>query len=273
MKGLEPLRLSAPDPKSGTATNYATSAGFINFAVSFPYHGKRCKTTKMRLQIQQTQDGSHTLYWPERDEHYHSVHGAVQEARKVYIQTALIPAMEACSATGGSTVRVFEMGFGTALNACLTMQQAMMRKMKVEYTVIEAFPLPEDIWSRLNHPALLGIEDTVFQAMHRQAFDARGYEISPFFTLAKIKGDLQTAVLPDSRFNAVYYDAFAPSVQPELWQADIFVKIRRSCALPCFLSSYCAQGQFRRNLKAAGFTVERLPGPEGKREITRGTVL
>lgn len=227
----------------------------------------------MSLEIQQTQDGSHTLYWKERNEHYHSVHGSVQEARKVYIETALVSAIETCSSAGIDKVQVFEMGFGTALNACLTMQESGQRKTKVEYTAIEAFPLPEEIWRQLNYPQQLGLDSALFETLHRQAFDALPHEITPFFTLTKIKGEMQTAVLPQNFFHAIYYDAFAPSVQPELWQPEIFVKLRQAAAQPCFLSSYCAQGQFRRNLMAAGFAVERLPGPEGKREITRGSVL
>lgn len=226
----------------------------------------------MSLQIQQTQDGSHTIYWPEKNEHYHSVHGSIQEAQKVYIEAALMPAMDACRSAGIDTVRVFEMGFGTALNACLAMQQAEERGMKVEYTAIEAFPLPEEIWRNLNYPQALNMERQRFEAFHRQAFDAAEHALSPFFSLTKIQAEIQTAVLPKNRFHAVFYDAFAPSVQPELWTFEIFEKIHSSCASPCFLSSYCAQGQFRRNLRAAGFNIERLPGPEGKREITRGTV-
>lgn len=227
----------------------------------------------MSLQIQQTDDGSHTIYWPERNEHYHSIHGSVQEARKVYVEAALMPAVEACKSAGIDTVQVFEMGFGTALNACLTMRYADEHRIKVSYTAIEAFPLPEKIWKLLNYPQVLAIDSLLFGKMHRQALDARQYEISSFFSLTKIKGEIQTAVLPENRFDAVYYDAFAPTVQPELWQPDIFVKIRRACSSPCFLSSYCAQGQFRRNLQAAGFQTERLPGPEGKREITRARLL
>ncbi|MCM1169378.1 MAG: tRNA (5-methylaminomethyl-2-thiouridine)(34)-methyltransferase MnmD [Bacteroides sp.] len=227
----------------------------------------------MSLEIQQTRDGSHTLYWPEKDEHYHSVHGSVQEARKVYIETALLPAIEACSESHTEPVRVFEMGFGTALNACLTLQEAEKRSLRVEYTAIEAFPLPEDIWHQLNYPRLLGVDPVLFERLHAQAFDGEAHPVTPCFSLVKIKGDMQEAGLPQGRYHAVYYDAFAPSVQPELWQPEIFVKLRRSAAVPCFLSSYCAQGQFRRNLQAAGFTVERLPGPEGKREITRAGIL
>lgn len=224
----------------------------------------------MSLEIQQTQDGSHTLYWAEKNEHYHSVHGSVQEARKVYVETALLPAIQACIAAKKDKVRVFEMGFGTALDACLTMQEANRQKIKIEYTAIEAYPLSEEIWRQLNHPQILGMDSACFESMHAQPFDGLLHEITPFFSLAKIKGDMQTAALPQNHFDAVYYDAFAPSVQPELWQAEIFVKIRQACTSPCFLSSYCAQGQFRRNLKAAGFHVERLPGPAGKREITLG---
>lgn len=225
----------------------------------------------MSLQIQQTDDGSHTLYWPEKNEHYHSTHGSVQEAQKVYIESALVPAMEVCGKS--EVVRVFEMGFGTALNACLTMREADKRRIKVEYTAIEAFPLSEGVWSKLNYPQALEIEKEVFEAFHLQPFDTREHLLSPFFSLTKIHGEIQKVVLPQARFNAIFYDAFAPSVQPELWTPEIFEKLRSSCAAPCFLSTYCAQGQFRRNLQAAGFTVERLSGPAGKREITRGTVI
>lgn len=234
---------------------------------------RKDKERMTNLQIQQTDDGSHTLYWPEKNEHYHSVHGSVQEARKVYVETALVPAMDACMSAGTDTVQVFEMGLGTALNACLTLQEAEKRHMKVAYTAIEAFPLPEDVWRRLNYPQALGIESRVFEAFHRQAFDAREHALSPYFSLTKIQAEMQAAVLPGKRFHAVYYDAFAPSVQPELWEPGIFVKLRQACTTPCFLGTYCAQGRFRRNLRSAGFAVESLPGPKGKREITRGIVL
>lgn len=227
------------------------------------------KIQKMSLQIQETQDGSHTLYWIEKNEHYHSVHGSVQEAKKVYLETAFEKAVEMLASSGISPIRIFEMGFGTGLNALLSLKEAEKRRIPVEYTAIEAYPLSEEIWQRLNHPELCDAAEH-FKQLHLCAFDEKPHEISPFFRLMKIKGDLRQIVLPAKRFHAIYFDAFAPSVQPELWEEAVFAKLSRAAASPCVLSSYCAQGQFRRHLKAVGFAVERLPGPAGKREITRG---
>lgn len=224
----------------------------------------------MNLQLQETEDGSHTLFLPEKNEHYHSTHGSIQEARVVYIQAALQRAFQ-CFRNGIIPgIQVLEMGFGTGLNAFLTALEAERNQIPVEYTAIEAYPLEKGIWEQLNYARCLGRPQEEFSQLHLQAFDGKKHCLSPWFSLAKIHGLIQDTHLPDSRFHAIYYDAFAPSVQPELWTLPIFKKLREAAASPGFLSTYCAQGQFKRNLREAGFAVVGLPGPAGKREITLG---
>lgn len=227
----------------------------------------------MGIQIQITEDGSHTLFWEEKNEHYHSVHGSLQEARKVYLETALFPAIRAFREGAVPCVRVFEMGFGTGLNALLTLLEAKNQEIPIEYVAVEAYPLDERIWTGLNYPQRLGLADgSLFRSLHLQAFDSLPHRPDPFFSLTKIRSRMEDLNLPSGYFHAVYYDAFAPSVQPELWEEGVFRRLFQAAARPCFLSSYCAQGRFRRNLRQAGFEVERLPGPVGKREITRAKI-
>lgn len=224
----------------------------------------------MSLRVQVTEDGSHTLFWEEKGEHYHSVHGSLQESRKVYIETAFLPALRAVKAESLPCLRVFEMGFGTGLNALLCLLEAGKHGIRTEYVSVEAFPLEEKLWRQLNFSRQLSLPgNALFESLHLQPFDAKPHAVAESFDLVKIKGRMQDLELPRTYFHAVFYDAFAPAVQPELWEEGIFSKLRQAAAHPCYLSSYCAQGRFRRALSAAGFQVEKLPGPAGKREITR----
>lgn len=248
----------------------------------------------MELKLQTTEDGSHTLYWEEKNEHYHSTHGSVQESLIVYIQAALLPRLERAREKGESVLRLFEMGFGTGLNALLSM--VFLEKwigqtgyrIDLEYTSIEANPLPEEWWMKLNHPfkvkeSLPDVKPDLeadFQAMHRQDYlsldspwkvHAEGF--GQYFSLRKINGSLLECPFPSHVFDVVYYDAFAPSVQPELWEPDVFSRIILAQRPGGVLSTYCAQGRFKRVLKEVGYKVENLPGPAGKREITRAWVL
>ena len=165
-----------------------------------------------------------------------------------------------------------EMGFGTGLNTFLTAIESEKARIPVEYTSIEAFPLEKGIWEKLNYADCLKQPAETFLQLHQQAFDGKSRIISPYFKLTKIQGLLQETSLPENHFHVIYYDAFAPSVQPELWQTSIFQQLHNAAASPCFLSTYCAQGQFKRNLREAGFEVSNLPGPAGKREITVGRI-
>lgn len=226
----------------------------------------------MNLQLQQTEDGSHTLFLPDKNEHYHSMHGAIQEAQVVYLQAALHPAFEAYRHGMIPVVKVLEMGFGTGLNTFLTCLEAGKAQIPVEYTSLEAYPLNKEVWEKLNYASCMKQPAEQFHQLHLQAFDGRTYPLTPWFSLAKIHGLVQEIPLPENQFHVIYYDAFAPSVQPELWQLPIFQKLHQAAAKPCVLSTYCAQGQFKRNLRDAGFSVSNLPGPVGKREITIGKI-
>ena len=211
---------------------------------------------------ERTEDGSSTLFLPELDEHYHSVKGAVAEARCVYIESGL-------HAIARRSVSVFEMGFGTGLNAFLSLLDAEQRGVSIRYTAIERFPLPETTVSSLGY-ATLGGETGVslFTALHRAPWDTL-VPITPRFSLRKLKGDLLSASWT-SLYDVVFYDAFAPEKQPELWEEPVFRKLFDAMLPGGVLTTYCAKGEVRRRLQRVGFTVERLPGPPGgKREILR----
>ncbi|MEG1498503.1 MAG: tRNA (5-methylaminomethyl-2-thiouridine)(34)-methyltransferase MnmD [Bacteroidales bacterium] len=231
------------------------------------------------ISVQITQDGSSTLFLTEQKEHYHSIHGAVQEAICVYIQGALQVGMNAVlSSASFAPVRVFEMGFGTALNALLTWIEAEKQQIPVQYTAVEAYPLSKEIWEQLNYGTLFPppyelffqkLQNAMWQKEEEIGANFDGVSLSPFFSLKKIDGKLQKLKMPCQNYDVVYYDAFSPEIQPELWTTEIFEKVYDSMSENSVLSTYCAKGQVKRNLKELGFIVENLPGPKGKREITR----
>ncbi|MDE6271908.1 MAG: tRNA (5-methylaminomethyl-2-thiouridine)(34)-methyltransferase MnmD [Muribaculaceae bacterium] len=219
----------------------------------------------MNLNIEKTADGSVTLYREDLDEHYHSVKGALTESLHVYIDMAWRKFAE----RQRYSIRVFEVGFGTGLNAALTAKTALDEKIKTEYFAVELHPLPSELSSALLDRQLLeyaGEYRSVNSAQWNVAVD-----INPYFTLHKISADLLTMILP-TEINVVYFDAFAPEKQPEMWEEQIFQKIHDAMAPGAILTSYCAKGSIRRLLQNVGFITERLPGPPGgKREILRAT--
>jgi tRNA U34 5-methylaminomethyl-2-thiouridine-forming methyltransferase MnmC len=211
-----------------------------------------------------TDDGSHTIYLPEMDEHYHSVHGAIQESLHIYIEQGLLQ-------TSRKELSVLEIGFGTGLNAYLTYGVAKKENISVRYTSLEKYPLDEPEFMRLNYPDNIFPEHTdIFYKMHRAEWNQM-IEISPDFSLEKLQADLLTFpfdAIP--RFDLVYYDAFAPGKQPEMWTENILHKVGASVNPGGILVTYCAKGSVRRAFSGAGFTMERIPGPKGKKEILRG---
>lgn len=215
----------------------------------------------MEHQIQQTEDGSITIYLPEIDEHYHSVHGAIQESLFVFVGSGL----QHLSHNG--IVRIFEVGFGTGLNALLTLDFALRNGIDVDYCAIEKYPLAADEYSQLNYVAKYPHLKDAFMLMHTAEWN-RPMQISGNFTLTKISGDLVHCDI-GSGFNLVYQDAFAPDKQPELWSEAIFKRLFDAMAPDGILVTYSAKGQVRRNMQNSGFMVERLPGPPGKREMLR----
>jgi tRNA U34 5-methylaminomethyl-2-thiouridine-forming methyltransferase MnmC len=215
------------------------------------------------LEIITTSDGSHTLRNKQLGETYHSVHGAVQESMHVFIKNGL----EYFHAKRSSeNISILEIGFGTGLNALLAWEFAAKHKVKVHYTTIEPFPLEESVWSRLNYA---GDNLAAFEAMHRAAWE-RNVVLSPLFTLDKRRASLAEADLPVP-CDVVFFDAFAPSVQPELWEHEALMKVVGSLKAGGVFVTYSAKGQVKRDLRSLGLTVETLPGPPGKLLMIRAS--
>lgn len=216
------------------------------------------------IQIITTGDGSHSLLNTALNETYHSVHGARRESVHVFLKNGLEYFLEKNST---ETIQIFEVGFGTGLNALLTAAFAEGQKQKAFYTSIEAFPLPTEIVSQLNY-AESDYEKNIFQKLHAVSWDEE-VSINPFFTVQKIKTTLQEIQLHDNTFNVIFYDAFAPNKQPELWEIPMLGKVCRALKSGGVFATYCAKGQLKRDLKSLGLLVETLPGPPGKKEMVR----
>ncbi len=218
----------------------------------------------MKRHIETTKDGSSTLRVEGWDEPYHSVHGAIQESRHVFIESGL----KHCNT---HPLRILEMGFGTGLNALLTLLEANAMSLPVHYTGVEAFPVTLEEAGQLNYPQQLpgmGLAGD-FERMHRAPWE-ENLQISPYFTLLKRRFDFM-AVAAEEQFDLVYFDVFGARVQPEFWTEVLFEKMYRALDHGGILVTYAAKGSVRRAMQAVGFGVERLPGPPGKREMLRAT--
>lgn len=258
----------------------------------------------MKRVIEHTADGSATLYVPELDEHYHSVKGAFTESQHIFIDMGL----KACA---DPNPHLLEVGFGTGLNALLTLIEAERSGRTVHYTGLELYPLPWETVSRLGYVSFLSDGHFVndvrassdeptavngkqvaqwFEALHAAPWEEE-VEITPRFTLHKVQTDFTSAApstlngaspgftaqpvhpspFTTHHYSLVYFDAFAPEKQPEMWTQELFDRLHVSMKEGGVLTTYCAKGAVRRMLQEAGFVVERLPGPPGgKREILRG---
>lgn len=227
----------------------------------------------MKRTLITTEDGSHSLFVQELNEHYHSTHGAIQESRHVFIEAGLKYVVQQNPL---KPVHILEIGFGTGLNALLTLVEAEKLNVNVHYTALEAFPVEPALVAQLNYANQLNENtDTATQLFHQlhEAPWEQDVQISAHFTLHKIKNTLQDVALTDSVFNLIYFDAFGPPVQPEMWTEAIFQKIADAMEKGGILVTYCAKGEVKRNMKKAGFGIERLQGPPGKREMTRGSLV
>jgi tRNA U34 5-methylaminomethyl-2-thiouridine-forming methyltransferase MnmC len=206
-----------------------------------------------------TEDGSTTLYNEIIGEHYHSTHGAIQESQFIFIKDGLNECKK-------DEIHILEMGFGTGLNAFLTMLEAEKTGKKIHYHTVELYPISVEQAKTLNFAQILAPEKNEdFLKLHTSKWGEIS-KISTNFEMLKIQGDFNSLDFNELRFDVVYYDAFSPEKQPELWSLEIFEKIFSHCNKEAILTTYCAKGYVRRNLQAAGFTVHRLPGPPGKRE-------
>ena len=221
-----------------------------------------------KVEVRTTADGSPTLYVPALNEHYHSHHGAAQESRHVFIGAGLRPLLEAGMGQQ-QPLRLLEVGLGTGLNALLTLETAQAHAATIAYDGYETLPLPLATVVALA-PQWDGtpVLQKAFYQLHAAPW-GEAFALAPGFELTKLLAEMQAAQLPPALYDLIYFDAFAPDKQPELWTEDIFKKLYDAAAPGSVLVSYCAQGQFRRNLRAAGWLTEKLPGPPGKREMTR----
>ena len=212
-----------------------------------------------------TSDGSHTIFVPELNEHYHSIHGAVQESLLVYIKNGL----EFCAA---NPLSIFEVGFGTGLNALLTAISDHGNKRIIHYTSIEKYPVSINVINTLNHWHFAGNNGKqIFDSIQNAKWGSFE-KITDHFYLKKTVGDLVKDKI-EGKFNLIYFDAFGPDKQPEIWTRDIFEKISEVTVNGGILVTYSAKGAVRRALKDNGFKVIRLPGPPGKHEMIRATKL
>ncbi len=213
--------------------------------------------------ITKSKDGSDTIFVPDLDEHYHSINGATTESIHVFIKNAL----QYCKK---EQVNIFEVGFGTGLNALLTWLDIKKNDKIVNYHGIELYPLEFKLVLNLNYPKILGLnkkQTKFFHEMHKVHWNM-DVKLDSSFTLHKIHGDIHREKLPKN-VDIVYFDAFAPDKQPGIWEEKIFKKIFEVMNSKGILTSYSVKGEVKRTLKKVGFVIEKLPGAPGKREMLR----
>ncbi|MBF4984277.1 tRNA (5-methylaminomethyl-2-thiouridine)(34)-methyltransferase MnmD [Nonlabens mediterrranea] len=211
-----------------------------------------------------TGDGSKTIHMPEWNEQYHSKHGALQEALHVFIEMGLKDTLSRKHDIS-TPISILEYGLGTGLNAMITAQYPT--NFKINYTAVEAYPVSLEEAMEVNYGNLLN-DNTLYQKLHGCEWN-QIIELTESFTIKKVEKKFDQ-IHNESCFDIIYFDAFGPRVQPDLWTEEIFKAAFKALKPNGVLTTYCAQGQARRNMQSAGFLIERLPGPPGKREMLRG---
>ena len=221
----------------------------------------------MKRKIIITEDGSSSIYVEELNEHYHSIHGAIQESEHIFIKSGLLS--EKLSSL--NEISILEIGFGTGLNALLTYFYALEIQKRINYTAIELYPVNNEELQLLNYAEKLPYQgaDTVFSLLHNAEWE-KSQSISNHFTITKHKISALEMNLIENTFNLVYFDAFSPATQPELWTIALFDKIYKSMTSNSVFITYSTKGDVKRALKQVGFSIEKLKGPKGKREILQG---
>ncbi|MEO9475549.1 MAG: tRNA (5-methylaminomethyl-2-thiouridine)(34)-methyltransferase MnmD [Cyclobacteriaceae bacterium] len=219
--------------------------------------------SKPIIKIITTEDGSHSLLREDLNETYHSFHGARGESEHVFVKMGLEYLR---SEKGRTEIDVFEVGLGTGLNALLTLIFAEAHNINIDYHTIEPIPVSPEIYAKLNYGADEHTE-TLFQKIHAAAWEAP-VRLTDEFEITKYKIGLES-INTSKKFDIIYFDAFAPSKQPEMWSLENIQKCFALLKSGGILTTYCAQGQFKRNLKAAGFEIESLTGALGKKEMVR----
>lgn len=221
-----------------------------------------------------TEDNSVTLYVPGLNEHYHSIHGAIQESRHIFIRAGMDYFLEnrPDDITAPAPLHILEAGFGTGLNAYLTLVRASEQQIPVHYHTIEKYPLSPDEISCLNYPEHIDFKEKhLFEQLHQCPWESE-QAITPCFSLCKHRTDIRDIAFPQ-QFDIVYFDAFSPEVQPHLWTPEVFTRLHQALRPGGILVTYCVKGIVKQALRASGFTLKRLPGPPGKREMLRATSI
>ena len=216
----------------------------------------------MKREVVKTSDGSTTIHLPDWNENYHSIHGAIQESNHVFIDKGF-------SVVSKPEVSILEIGFGTGLNCFLTLLAAEKRKISVNYVGVEAYPVTEEEAGQLNYVSELNVAEkkAVFNQLHHVSWE-ESHEVLTGFFLEKRKQFFKD-ITAQNQFDLVYFDAFGAAHQPELWSVAIFRIMFEAMQENGVLVTYCAKGSVRRAMQEVGFTVERLDGPPGKREMLR----
>ncbi len=217
----------------------------------------------MQREIQVTADGSHTVLLTGKNISYHSHHGAINESEHVFINAGLVPLYKEGRR---EPLHILEVGFGTGLNTLLTIRETRRRALPVHYTAIEPHPLTTNVYEQLNHGAILQLQD-VFTTIHQVA-EEECITIDPDFSFIKICKPIRQ-IERLTPVDCIYFDAFSPTDQPEMWTTDIFSKLYGFLVPGGVLVTYSSKTTIRNNLKTAGFTVTKIPGPFGKREMVR----
>lgn len=211
-----------------------------------------------------TNDGSCTVQVSATGDTYHSKHGAIQESRHVYIDAGLDYYVQQHPDT--TTIKVFETGLGTGLNALLTTLYAIQHNISISYHTVELYPLTEEEFRLLNYGTLLH-DDGMLSAIHHSDW-GKAVNINPHLHLIKHQLPLHAYHFPE-QFDVIYHDAFAPDVQPELWTAEVFKQLYDMTVPGGVLVTYSSKVVIRRAMEQAGYAVEKVPGPHGKRDMAR----
>ncbi len=226
-------------------------------------------------QLITTNDGSHSLWMPDLNETYHSTHGAIQESKHIFIHHGLLDWLHNHTQ---ASINILEVGLGTGLNALLTYLALLTKRVKTTYIGLEPYPIPwayvqrfnyaTQLTQHKNHPTTCEQLQTTFKQLHQKS--ATSFcQLSDHFLFQQKKCPLQAFSAPPNSFDIVYFDAFSPNKQPAIWSVDLLKKVYHMMKHHGIMVTYCAQGKFRRQLKQLGMRVETLPGPPGKKEMTR----
>jgi len=215
-----------------------------------------------------TEDGSTTIQIPEWNEQYHSTHGAIQEAQYVYIQNGFLHYVEVNKA---ENISILEIGFGTGLNAFMTLLEAEKQNLKIQYKGVEAFPISSEELKQLNYVTQLNAstKEAAFSTLHEIPWETEA-QITSSFQLIKEQKDF-SEINEKEAFHVIYFDAFGAEVQPELWTEEIFKSMFNALKENGVLVTYAAKGTVKRALRSVGFHLKRLQGPPGKRHMLRAT--